>query len=176
VRDPDPTVSGARYFGVAALRVKKVYETHEDAAKAFTSRRYVVSPTPTPYPPNLAHEPYPKGAVARESCIVHDARKRAYTPLDSDEKVYRWQIHAYHRRQDEKQLRAAVCEVESEDGHEALHLHLASAPVFTRADWRYQNMGRGMFFVSEEIAAPLRRSIAVGRVRNGSKRRRRHIP
>lgn len=159
----DPATPGTRYFGVAALRVIWAFDSHADAATDFGPRRYMVAPTPTPYPPNLAHELYPKGAVARTSCIVHDAKKQAHTPLESTEEMYRWQIRAYHQRQVDKGLRAALCEVEMEDGKEALRLDPASAPVFTRADWEYQPVGRGVFFVSEGIATSLRTRIAQGR-------------
>src|SRR5436190_15504198 len=43
------------YFVTAALRVEKVYESHEAASCHFNPRRYVTAPNFTPYPPNLVH-------------------------------------------------------------------------------------------------------------------------
>jgi len=158
--DTDRAIQGPRYFGVAALRVVWVWENHADAAKDFTPRRYVVAPDLTPYPPNLAHASYPEGAVARASCIVHDANKVAYTPMTSTDAMWRGQIHGYHGRQVKKRLRVAGCEVEWIDGREALRLDPESAPVFTNADWNDMQMNVSGRYISEEVAAPLRKRIA----------------
>lgn len=151
------------YFGVAALRVIRVWETHATAAAEFEPRQYVVAPDPTPYPPNLAHASRPAGAVARESCIVHTST-RAYTPLESTPAMWRGQIHAYHRRQVEWRLRVAGCAVEYVGGREALQLDPASAPVFTPADWSGLQMTVSGRWIPEEIASPLRERIAEGRL------------
>jgi hypothetical protein len=53
---------GPHYFAVAALRVVHVWESHQEAAQAFSPRRYVSVPATTPYPPNLAFASNPEAA------------------------------------------------------------------------------------------------------------------
>jgi hypothetical protein len=150
------------YFGVAALVVQRVWESHATAARSFTSRRFVVAPTPTPYPPNLAHERHPAAAVARESCIVHDVNKKAHTPLHSDDTNWRTAYLAYHLRQRGHALRTAECKVELVGELEALQLSPDSAPVFTPADWGDLTMTIGGRWIEETQAASLRARIAHG--------------
>lgn len=59
------------YLGVASLMVTNIEDSHEQAARRFSQRRYVAIPTQTPYPPGLAHDVEPTAAVLRDSCIVH---------------------------------------------------------------------------------------------------------
>jgi len=133
-----------RYLGVAALRVRRVWESHAEAAATFDPRRYVVDPDCTPYPPNLAHDPRGPAAVARSSCIVH-VGTRPYTPDHSDDRMWRGQYLSYHRdRQRDRKLRVAECVVERVGGREALRLVADEAPILTPADWggrRMQVMG-----------------------------------
>jgi hypothetical protein len=151
-----------RYFGVAALRVIHVWDTHLAAAADFRPRRYVVAPDPTPYPPNLAHTCSKDAAVARESCVVHTATG-AHTPATSTSDMWGWQINEYHLRQKRWALQAAQCEVEWVAGHEALRIDPASAPVFTRVHWGDLKPNLKGIWIPEAAAASLRESIAQGR-------------
>lgn len=159
----EPSDWTPHYFGVAALRVTQVWETHAVASTDFAPRRYVVAPASTPYPPNLAHARLPSGAMARENCIVHTAKNDAHTPLTSTPEMWRKQLLAYHQRQVDWALRVAGCAVEYIDGREALQLDPAWAPVFTPDDWDDLQMTVSGRWISEEIAAPLRERIARGR-------------
>ncbi|HET6385203.1 MAG TPA: hypothetical protein VFJ58_17565 [Armatimonadota bacterium] len=152
--------AGPHYFGVAALVVKKVWPSHADAARSFARRRYVVSPSPTPYPPNLAHERRPIAACARESCIVHDLKGRPYTPLESDGALWRQAYLAYHLRQRENAMRAAECRIELVDGREVLRLEPGSAPVFTPGDWGGLRLNVKGRWIDEETSRTLRMRIA----------------
>ena len=159
----NPADRTPHYFGVAALRVERVWETHAEAASTFEPRRYVVAPDPTPYPPNLAHARLPAGAVMRESCIVHTPKKEAHTPLTSTPDMWRTQLFAYHQRQVGWRLRVAGCEVEYVNGREALRLDPASAPIFTPSDWNGLPMTVSGRWIPEAIASSLRERIAQGR-------------
>lgn len=154
------------YLGIAALTVAKVYESHADAAKTFTSRRYVVAPTPTPYPPNLAHESHTRAAVQRESCIVslkRDPSSVHYTPDCSTDDQWRQQVRFYHWRQKEKQLRVAECLLQHVDGREALQLYPERAPVFKSADWGGVQLNVNGIILQEPCAAQLCQRIVNGR-------------
>ena len=134
-----------RYFGVAALIVDKVWESHSLAAESFHPRRYVVNPFPTSYPPNLAHHCQPVAAVTRKSCIVYDNKRNAYTPLKSSDNLWRHQYNTYCKRQKKSSLRVAECRIEHVEGMEALKLTSQESPVFTTTDWgdkRINIMGR----------------------------------
>jgi hypothetical protein len=148
------------YFGVAALVVGRVWESHAEAAATFRPRRYVVAPALTSYPPDLAHERKPTAAVARENCIVHDASKKAHTPLESDEALWRHAYLAYHLRQRDRSLRAAECRIERVGGAEALKLTPESAPIFTPLDWGGVTMTMGGHWITEAQADELRAGIA----------------
>jgi hypothetical protein len=148
------------YFGVAALVVERVWESHGEAASTFHPRRYVVAPEPTPYPPNLAHERQPTAAVVRQSCIVHDMGKTAHPPLESDEALWRHAYRAYHLRQRDRSLRAAECRVELVGGWEALRLAPTSAPVFTPLDWGGATMTMGGRWITKSRADELHARIA----------------
>lgn len=138
----DPN-SGPWYLGVASLIVRDVADSHEQAACRFSLRRYVASPRETPYPPGLAHSTAPIAAVARDSCIVHaefttcgaTSKEVALTPSQSTSEQWHKQYTDYHRRQKDKELRAAFCEVESIGGREALATSFRDAPVMSKADW-----------------------------------------
>ncbi len=151
----------ATYLGIAALTVVKVYESHAEAAATFTPRRYVVAPTPTPYPPNLAHESNTQAVVQRESCIVSlDAH---FTPDCSTDDQWRKQIKIYHWRERKHHLRVAKCHVRHVDGHEALQLCPERAPVFTPADWGGTQMNINGIALQATYAYQLCQRIANGR-------------
>jgi hypothetical protein len=156
----------ATYLGIAALAVTKVYESHAEAASTFTSRRYVVAPTPTPYPPNIANEFDTRAAVWRESCIVslkRGTRSVHYTPDCSTDDQWRQQVRFYHWRQKEKHLRVAECCLQHVYGREALQLYPERAPVFTSADWGGVRMNVNGITLQEACAAQLCQRIANGR-------------
>jgi hypothetical protein len=157
-----PTESAtATYLGIAALTVVKVYESHAEAAETFTSRSYVVAPTPTPYPPNLAYESNTRAAVQRESCIVSlDAH---CTPDCSTDGQWRKQIKIYHWRESTRHLRVAECCVQYIDGREALQLDPERAPVFTPANWGGTQMNVNGISLQSTCAAQLCQQIANGR-------------
>jgi hypothetical protein len=152
----------ASYLGIAALTVAKVYESHAVAAATFTSRRYVVAPAPTPYPPNLAHEPHTPAAVLRDSCIV--SRDRAHsTPDCSTDVWWRQQLKIYHRRQRERQLRVAECRLQQVGSRDVLQLNPVHAPVLTPADWGSEQMNVNGIWLQATQADSLSRLIASGR-------------
>ena len=131
------------YLGIAALKVNKVHISHAAAAATFTSRRYVVAPVLTSYPPNLAHDPKMPAASLRGNCIVsqkYDSSAVHYTPDCSTDAQWRSQIKFYHNRQKEKQLHVAECSLKQVEGCEALQLYPEYAPVFTPADWGGKQM------------------------------------
>ena len=147
------TKSGPWYLGVASMVVVERLRSHDEAARQFRSRRYVVAPVKTPYPPGLAHNFEPVAAVSRESCIVHAkiitcgsvARAFALTPTESSAEQWRQHYSEYHRRQVEKKLRAAFCKVDVIKGREALALKFEDSPVMSKQDWENltpQVMGR----------------------------------
>lgn len=157
------------YFVVAALRVEKVYKSHEAASHHFTTRRYVTAPNPTPYPPNLVHALEPVAAVCRENCIVFrapgssaiDPKKRiALMPSESTEADRQKTYLSYHKRMRESELHAALCRIEIVNGREALALDPASAPLLGADEstkWKESGNGR---CIPEEFAADLRDRIA----------------
>lgn len=156
----------ATYLGIAALTVIQVYESHAEAAATFTSRHYVVAPVPTPYPPNLAHEPDTRAAVQRESCIVSLRRDHSsihYTPDCSTDDQWRQQVRFYHMRQKEKHLRVAVCGVQHVNAGEALQLCPERAPVFTPKDWGGAQLNINGIELQAACADQLCQRIANGR-------------
>jgi hypothetical protein len=134
----DLGIQAASYLGIAALIAVKVHTSHVAAAATFTSRRYVVAPVLTPYPPNLAHNPQMPAAVFRESCIVSLKRDHStvhYNPDRSTDAQWRQQVKFYHWRQKKKQLHIAECRLHQMGSRDALRLNPAHVPVFTPADW-----------------------------------------
>jgi hypothetical protein len=118
----------ASSLGIAALTVARVHESHAAAAATFTSRRYVVAPAPTPYPPNLAHDPQTPAAVLRERCIVslqHDHSTAHSTPDRSTDVQWSQQVKFYHLRQKKQRLRVAECRLQQVGGRDVLHLNPA---------------------------------------------------
>lgn len=152
----------AIYLGIAALIVAWVYESHAEAAATFTSRRYVVAPTPTPYPPNLAHESDTRAAVQRQSCIV-SLDHTHYTPYHSKDDQWRKQVRIYHWRESKCHLRVAECRVQHVDGREALQLYPEHAPVLTPFDWGGTQMNIGGITLQAKYADRLCQQIASGR-------------
>lgn len=151
------------YFGVAALTVIRVWESHAAAAQDFVPRRYVVDPVCTPYPPNLAHGDPPGGAVSRESCVVY-TKNGPHTPRTSTPDDWREQIGAYHALavKGKQPLRVAECKIERVDGHEALRLNPQCAPLFTAANWGGSQMNVNGIWIDELWAKKLRSRIAQG--------------
>jgi hypothetical protein len=156
--DHDPS-----YFGIAALRVKRVWDSHREAAAEFTPRQHVASPTPTPYPPNLAFSRRPEAAAARVCCITFDDCDRPHLPDDADERMWRRHYLGYLSRQSEKRLRAAECEFETVDGRQCLQLLPSQAPVVTSAWWGGATMNVQGVSISEDRAQRFRSAIAEGR-------------
>jgi len=152
----------SHYFGVAALTVVKVWDSHGAAAMSFQPRRYVVSPYPTPYPPNLAHDRNPVAAAAAESVIVYDGDRMAHTPADCPPALYRGQYLAYHFRQRDHALRAAECRVDLVDGLEALQLSPNRAPVFVPEDWGGEQINQSGNWIPATAGNKLVRRIAQG--------------
>jgi hypothetical protein len=167
-----------RYFGVA-LRVVKVFPSHEAAAGAFSPRRYVVAPRATPHPPNLVPTPRPDAATARASCIVFTPSEkmaawddaevvefggfdRPVTPADSTARLWRRHYEAYHQRMKDKRLRAAFCQIERTDSGEALELSPGVAPILTQDDWGGRQMERMGLFIDDAVADRLSKRIAEG--------------
>jgi hypothetical protein len=157
---------GSNYFAVAALRVTHVWESHREAATAFTSRQYVALPTPTPYPPNLAFSREPEAAAARVCCITFDedaTPPRPHLPDDADDRMWRRHYLAYFVRQRDKRLRAAGCEFEAVDGRPCLQLLPGRAPVVTPDWWGGAKMNVPGVDLSEAQAQRFRSAIATGR-------------
>lgn len=135
--------SGPCYLIVAVLEVIDVWTSHSAASKDFSLRQYVVEPSTTPYPPNLAHAGSPVAAVARTACIVHAAtpRKgkrpivRALTPDESTDKKWRAQYQSYRLRQSNLNLLAARCKFVSIDGVDLLCLDPSQAPLIDEKAW-----------------------------------------
>jgi hypothetical protein len=150
------------YLGVAALMVKRVWQSHLEAATSFDQRQYVVAPSPTPYPPNLTHDRHPVATVARESSIVHPEKGKGLTPYESTEKQWRGQHLFYHERQRKRALRVAECQVEIIDGLEALQLHPGTAPVISASDWGGITPNVNGFWIDETFAGAIRTRIAHG--------------
>jgi hypothetical protein len=69
-------VKRTQYFGVAALRIKKIHSNHEEASKAYSPSRYVAEPLITQYQPNLAYSREPISAATINSCITGVEVKR----------------------------------------------------------------------------------------------------
>ena len=160
------SIPTASYLGIAALTVVKVYNSHAAAASTFTSRRYVVAPALTPYPPNLAHDLHTRVAVLRESCIVsleHDDRTVHYTPDCSTDAQWWKQVKFYHMRQKQRQLRVAECRLQQVSGRDALQLNPAHAPVLTPADWGSEQMNINGIELQATQADLLCQRIARGR-------------
>jgi len=159
----DDVDSKPRYFGVAALSIAQVWNSHAEAARSFHPRRYVVSPDSTPFPPNLAHSHDHKLAtVARESCVVFDVNKKPYTPPDSNGELWKRQYLEYYKRQHVHALRVAECKVESANGLECLRLDPASAVILTPKDWGGMTMNIMGFTINEQKASRIRACIARG--------------
>jgi hypothetical protein len=160
------------YLGIAALKIVKEHPSHECAAKTFTSRRYIVAPDPTPYPPNLVHDLDDLRtcvAVRRESCIVSYVvpqkrgekivKKTVHCTPDQLNDNHEWgkQVGRYHIRQKKNQLPVAECCLE------AIQLDPAHAPVFTPADWGGEQMNLPGIELDAEKADWFRQRIARGR-------------
>jgi len=159
--------TGDNYFAVAALRVKRVWQDHQEAAGTFTPRQYVALPTPTPYPPNLAFSRHPEAADAMVCYITFDKDAepvRAHLPGTVTDKMRNKHYLAYLQRQISKRLRAAECEFETVDGHQCLQLMPAGAPVIA-PDWWDDDKPMNVDGVdlSDAQAEPFRNAIAAGR-------------
>jgi hypothetical protein len=138
----------ARYLGVASMFVVDIMSSHEEAARLFEPRRYVVSPLRTPYSPGLAHDLMPVAAVARESCIIHApiagdeavdpiayGARTPLTPIDSTSSQWLNDYLAYHRRENSNKLRVALCRFDTVAGREAVAMNPKDAVVLTAEDW-----------------------------------------
>jgi hypothetical protein len=152
------------YFVVAALRVERVYKSHEAASYAFIPRRYVTAPNPTPYPPNLVHALEPVAAARREICILFRASKPGrpipLAPPDSTESDRRNTYHFYQKRMQDWKLQAALCRIEIVNGREALSLDPVRAPLLSPDECeKWKESGNGVL-IPEESAAKLRGRIA----------------
>lgn len=163
--------TGDNYFAVAGLRVKRVWETHQAAARSFTSRQYVALPTSTPYPPNLAFSRVPEAAAARVSCITFDEDAkpvRPHLPDTATDKMWIKHYLAYRQRQINKRLRAAECEFETVDGRQCLQLTPAGAPVIS-PDWWDDDKPMNVYGIdlSAAQAQRFRNAIAAGRATDG---------
>ena len=152
----------SHYFGVVALTVEKVWDSHSAAAESFQPRRYVVSPIPSPYPPNLAHDRGPVAATAPESVIVYDYNRVAHIPTDCSPALYRSQYWAYHARQRDHALRVAECRVDLVEGLEALQPSPDRAPVFVPEDWGGEQINRSGNWIEETVGDELAHQIARG--------------
>jgi hypothetical protein len=153
--------AGPRYFAVAALRVVRVWESHQIASTDFTPRQYVAVPPVTPYPPNLAFANHPEAAAARVCSIIHDENDRWHLPDDATDRMWRRQYLGYRTRQIRRRLRAAECEVERVDGRECLQLLPGRAPLVTPEWWGGVQMNVMGHPISEEFARPIRIAIAI---------------
>lgn len=160
---------GTWYLGVASMLVMEVADSHEQAARRFSPRRYVAVPTETPYPPGLAHNTEPSvAAVSRESCIVHvefttcgsASNAVALTPSQSTPEQWRKQYSDYHKRQKDKRLRAASCKFESIGGREALATSFKAAPVMSEADWEDKTLNVNGRIIENTTGARLAARIA----------------
>lgn len=155
--------SGPNYFAVAALRVCAVWDSHQEAAAAFTPRQYLPSPSPTPCPPNLAFSRQPEAAAARGCCITFDKRDKPHLPDDADEQMWRRHYLGYRQRQIDKRLRAAECEFETVAGRQCVQLLPAQAAVVTPDWWDGAKMNVQGVDLSEAQAQLFRNAIAAGR-------------
>jgi hypothetical protein len=155
----------SHYFGAVALTVVNVWDSHGAAANSFVPRRYVVSPNPTPYPPNLAHAREPISATARESCINYDDPLQPRIPTEATDNVWHGQYLAYHVRQREHALRVAECRIYVVDGLEALQLSPDRAPVFVPEDWGGQQIGQNGNWIPATVADELDGRSARGETR-----------
>ena len=154
------------YLGIAALTVASVHKSHAKAAVTFPSKRYVVAPDPTPYPPNLAHDFHMPAAVLRESCIVSLKRGKKTihcTPDHSNDCEWGEQITSYYVRQKKYQLPAAECCLVRVGCLEAIQLDPAHTPVFTPADWGGEPMNIPGIDLQATKADWFCRQIACGR-------------
>jgi len=151
---------GTYYFGVISLTVKRVWNTHSEAAKDFVSRRYAVAPLLTPYPPNLAHNEEPVAAIPRESTISYDQNRRPHIPPDTTYEIWRAQYAGYYNRQKDSRLRAAECQIESVGSNKAFQLNPELAPIFTSADWGNKSLNVQGLLIEESIASQLVTRIA----------------
>jgi hypothetical protein len=154
---------GPIYFGVAAMRVTKVWQSHEEAAAEFTPRQYVASPTPTPYPPNLAFDIHPVAAAARVCSIIFDDHDRPHLPDDATDRMWRRHYLGYRTRQIQNSLRAAECEFEVVGGRQCLQLMPDQAPVITPDWWGDHQMNVLGVRIPEQVAQRFRTAIAAGR-------------
>jgi len=154
---------GSTYFAVAALRVCRVWNSHQRAAAAFTARQYVPSPSPTPYPPNLAFSRRPEATAARGCCITFDEHKRPHLPDGVDERMWKRHYLEYFVRQRDKRLRVAECEFDTVGGCQCLQLMPASAPVVSPEWWSADKpMNVQGVEISEQQALRFRDAIATG--------------
>jgi hypothetical protein len=151
---------GNQYFAVAALRVVKVWESHQEASADFEPRQYVGKPVCTPYPPNLAFEAHPTAAAARECSITFDENDKWHLPDDATDRMWSRHYLAYRTRQIRSRLSAAECRIESEDGLDCLQLHPRRAPVITPDWWGGTQMNVTGKRIPEALAAQIREQIA----------------
>ena len=154
------TRQGRAYIAVAALRVVRVWPSHQRAAAHFMPRQYVAMPKLTPYPPNLAFENRPAAAAARQCSVIHDEHDKWHLPDDATDRMWTRQYLAYRTRQVRGGLTAAECEIESEEGRACLQLHPALAPVITPDWWGGVQMNVMGLRIPEELARPIRQAIA----------------
>jgi hypothetical protein len=159
------------YLGVAALLVKRVWTTHDEAAAQFRPRRYVSSPATTAFPPNLAHREKPDAAAARETSILFD-KKKPVTPDRSTTAMWRLNYRDYHHRatgicgsRQGHRLRVAECQYVHVDGRLALQESHLSAPLLHSNDWGGTQMNTGGIIVGRDVASDLCRRIAIGTAR-----------
>lgn len=132
--------SAPKYYGVAALKIKKVYNSHDEASRSFSSRQYVANPKITPYPPNLAFKScgsktMPEAATEKDCCIIFDNNRRARIPGESSIDEWKSHYNEYYLRQRNRSLRAAECEVLKVNDREALKLEIHKAPLLTADNW-----------------------------------------
>lgn len=157
---------GPLYFGVAALEISKLYSSHEEASAAYAPRQYVVNPSLTNYPPNLAfnpcHKSWPEVATHHESCITFDKENKPLTPEEATLEQWQYHCNVYYIRQKIKKLRAAECRVKSLLGQEALKLDVHAAPIFSPLDWGGRRLNVQGLRLDENTGQKLIRSIVAG--------------
>lgn len=147
-----PTASGAVYFLVAALQIERTHPSHGAAADTFQPRRYVIEPSSSPYPPNLAHGPYPGASVVRESCITHDMHADPpcpHTPDTSTKEMHRSHYNFYRTRQRTR----PVAECRFDDG--ALVVDPRVAPILMAESWDGRKINQQGLRIDQHIYGKL---------------------
>lgn len=117
------------YCLVASLIVAKIYQSHEDAAKTFSTRQYVKEPEKSLHPPNIIISNKPDTAASKEYCIVSDRSDRKLTPNESTLEDWKYQYSLYYKRKVNKSLPVAECVFESINGDIALITELKTEQV-----------------------------------------------